>query len=76
MSFTSITAKVTISALGVLVSAGGVGLINTQSRVAVLEAHRQDDNARLERIENKIDQLMEHAGVHAPAVAKNESNHE
>lgn len=27
-------------------------------RVTALESHRQDDNGRLDRIENKIDQLI------------------
>jgi len=33
---------------------------DNEHRISVLESHRQDDNDRLDRIEHKLDQLVEH----------------
>ena len=38
---------------------GGTMVLNTQARIAVLENTNMQEDARLERIENKIDRLLE-----------------
>jgi len=64
MSFTSaIIQKVVVGALSTAVVGGSVGLLNIHSRVAVLESQRTDDVSRLERIENKVDKLLERSSV-------------
>lgn len=51
-------AKLFLACSGVLLTGSGSFVYNTAERVSALEAHRQDDNARLERIENKLDEAL------------------
>ena len=53
------TAKILLACSGVILS-GSTGFVyTTAQRVTALEAHRVDDAARLDRIEAKIDKLLE-----------------
>jgi flavin-dependent dehydrogenase len=53
----------TLVGAAIAVAAGGFGwLFHLGNRVAVLEILRVEDAKRLERIEDKIDQLIERLG--------------
>lgn len=57
--------KVIYSVLGAVLMGAGTILVNNQSRIAVLEADTVQETSRLERIENKIDSLLERGNTHA-----------
>jgi hypothetical protein len=45
---------------------GGGAILTTKQDVAVIQADRANDVARLERIENKIDRLIERGSDESP----------
>lgn len=55
----SLSLKLFIASFGVILS-GSTGFVyNAAQRIDTLEAYHVDDSARLERIENKLDRLIE-----------------
>lgn len=55
----SLTTKILMGLLSVALTGTGSFVMSTSTRVSALEAHREDDSKRLDRIEHKIDQLIE-----------------
>ncbi len=59
LNLNSLFAKVATTVVATAALAGATTLIKTASAVSVLQAERVDDGQRLERIEKKIDQLLD-----------------
>ena len=55
----SLFSKLAMTVAASAMIGGGTMVLNNQSRIAVLESTNMQEEARLGRIENKIDRLLE-----------------
>jgi hypothetical protein len=55
----SVFAKIAYTVTAATIIGGGTMVMNNQSRIAVMESKQVTADVRLERIESKIDQLLE-----------------
>lgn len=64
----SVLGKLAYTLAAAALIGGGSVVLNNQSRIAVIESQTRTQDGRLERIEDKIDKLLERAtlGVERP----------
>lgn len=64
----SVLGKLAYTVAAAALIGGGTVVLNNQSRIAVIESQTRTQDGRLERIEDKIDKLLERAtlGVERP----------